>query len=498
MRAIDEVAVIAGMVVAERYRLDRKLGEGGMGAVWAATHIVTRKHVAIKVLRPELATSASLVERFLREARAACAVQHPNVVQIHDVLQMAEGAPVMVMDLLEGQSLAQRLAEERRLPVPEVARIVLKVLPAIAAAHAAHVVHRDLKPDNLFLCRTEDGSVDPRVLDFGIAKVSSTDAESGVLTKTGSMLGTPFYMAPEQLFGERDVDYRADIWSLGIIVYECLAGHRPTEADNLGQIIKLVTSTGIAPLESVAPHVPPEFCAVVHRMLTSDRRARLDDLGDAHRVFARYAGAGVSIPSISLPKAAAPLPTAAARPLPIPVATEAPPALTGLLQGLEARGRTEAGGRARSERPLPAEPPRTGPTHWVATRDDPGAKRSRPWLPVVVVAVAAVAGIASLGVAVKRLRSGHLAAAPSALLPSPPETTDAPLPSASVSVSVSAPTPAATADLDAGASAATPAHRPGEPRPAGRNPHPAPSASPAPASAASTPGHGVLVDKPPF
>ena len=278
-----------GEIVADRYRLDRKLGEGGMGAVWAATHTVTRKRVAIKVLRAELAGNQSLVERFLREARAACAVEHPNVVQIHDVLQMANGVPMMVMDFLDGESLADRLARDGRLPVPELARILVKVLPAVAAAHAAGVVHRDLKPDNLFVCRTRDGSVDLRVLDFGIAKVSATDDENGIPTRTGAMVGTPFYMAPEQLFGEKDVDHRVDIWSLGIIVYECLTGIRPTEADNLGQIIKIVTTAGFPPLDQVAPHVPPDICAVVARMLTPDRHARLADLDAALEVFQRYA-----------------------------------------------------------------------------------------------------------------------------------------------------------------------------------------------------------------
>ena len=280
-----------GEIIAERYRLDRKLGEGGMGAVWAATHVVTRKRVAIKVLRPELLGNRSLVERFLREARAACAVDHPNVVQIHDVLEMNDHAPVMVMDLLEGESLADRLADVGRIPVPELARILVKVVPAIAAAHAAGVIHRDLKPDNLFLCRTADGSADPRVLDFGIAKLAVTDAESGVLTKTGSMLGTPYYMAPEQLFGEKDIDHRADVWSLGIILYECLSGRRPTEADNLGQIIKIVTTSGIQPLDQVAPHVPPDLCALVAHLLTADRQRRLADLSAVTAAFEPYANA---------------------------------------------------------------------------------------------------------------------------------------------------------------------------------------------------------------
>ena len=463
-----------GLIVADRYRLERKLGEGGMGAVWAATHVVTRKRVAIKLLKPELAHNASLVERFLREARAACAVKHRHVVQIHDVLQLENGAPLMVMDLLEGESLAERLLREGRIPVADFSRIMLQMLSAVAAAHAAHVVHRDLKPDNLFLVRTEDGSIDLQVLDFGIAKVSTTDAESGVLTKTGSMLGTPFYMSPEQLFGEKDVDHRADIWSLGIIAYECLTGRRPTEADNLGQIIKLVTTGGIVPLQNVAPFVPADICVVVQRMLTSDRLARLADMHEARVVFERHAG------------------TSASAPPPVHVASGHPSANIIRVRGDSA--------------PVP-----TGPLHWAATQPDRmnAAPRGRGWaiagvvLALLVLVSAGLfvrrtltsasrpsgSGVVAGGSALAILPSSEVASGSSSLASTRPA---APLDAGSVTL------PENAADASLAASAAS--SRGASPRVAAPRASSSPAASvhpsvaPVPASSAQ----GVLVDKPPF
>jgi len=276
-----------GQIIAGRFRLERLLGEGGMGSVWAATHTITGKAVAVKFLKDELVTQPSVVERFLREARAACAVRHPNVVAIHDVLTLETGAPVLVMDLLEGESLGSRLAREKRLSLPDFVRIMTPVLAAVATAHAASIVHRDLKPDNVFLARGPDGAEDVKVLDFGIAKINATDQSGGQLTKTGSMLGTPYYMSPEQLFGEKDVDGRSDIWALGIIFYQCLSGVLPTEADNLGQIIKTVTVVGIPPLATVAPHVPPDLASLVDRMLSRERAGR-PTLDEIHAVLARH------------------------------------------------------------------------------------------------------------------------------------------------------------------------------------------------------------------
>ena len=271
------VRIASGEIVGGRYRLDRQLGEGGMGAVWSATHTVTNKAVALKFLLGR-GDDPQLRERLLREARAVCAVMHPNVVPVHDVLELEGGAPALVMDLLSGESLASKLEREKALPHEEVVRIAIDVLAALEAAHARGIVHRDLKPDNIFLARAAGSRTDEvKVLDFGIAKVTTlgeADAQVAALTRTDAMVGTPYYMAPEQVYGEKDVDARSDLWSMGIVMYECLSGVRPTEGTNLGQIFKLVTIGPIPPLAEKVPSCPAALVKLVSWCLERTREAR--------------------------------------------------------------------------------------------------------------------------------------------------------------------------------------------------------------------------------
>ncbi len=249
-----------------------------MGAVWAATHVVTGKAVALKFLSDHAGDDSSK-KRLLREARAACSVSHPNVVQVHDVLELDDGMPVLVMDLLRGESLGERLEREKTIAHDELVALLIPLASALEAAHAKGIVHRDIKPDNVFLAARPDGAVDVKVLDFGIAKVTKLEdgehAETAKLTGTGAMMGTPYYMAPEQVFGEKDLDARTDLWSVGVLMYECLAGVRPTEGANLGQILKLVTVGPFKPLASVAPQVPAPLARVVDSCLVRDKHQRV-------------------------------------------------------------------------------------------------------------------------------------------------------------------------------------------------------------------------------
>ncbi len=263
-----------GAEIAKRFRLERQLGSGGMGSVWAATHLVTQKSVALKFLHEKRDDEAAR-RRMLREARAACAVQHPNVVAVHDVIEGEDGTPILVMDLLRGESLAGKLAREKTLSAVDAAAVVRPILSALAAAHAAGIVHRDLKPDNVFLVDGACSNV--RILDFGVAKLSGKDAatkETNRLTETGAMIGTPHYMAPEQAFGESDIDARADLWAVGAVLYECLAGVPPTDGHNLGQILKVLASGKIVPLASRAPLVPAALAALVDDLLAIEKEAR--------------------------------------------------------------------------------------------------------------------------------------------------------------------------------------------------------------------------------
>jgi serine/threonine-protein kinase len=269
---MDDDEFQPGDLVAGRYRLDHRLGSGGMGTVWAATHTVTGKAVALKLLRTR--HDATARRRVLREARAACAVHHPSVIVIHDVVEAADGSPVLVMDRLVGESLRARLDRERTLPLAEALRVARTVLEALEVAHAAAIVHRDLKPENLFLL----AGGELKLLDFGVAKLLASDdapaAGSGALTTTGAMVGTPFYMAPEQAFGEA-VDGRADLWAVGIVLYECLSGELPTRGENLGQVLRILSKGRIPPLGPRALGVPSAIAAVVDALLSIDAAARV-------------------------------------------------------------------------------------------------------------------------------------------------------------------------------------------------------------------------------
>lgn len=268
-------ALKPGVVVAGRYRTERSLGQGGMGEVWSAVHLVTGKQVALKVLKAEKAARPEAVRRFLREARAATVVGHANVVEVHDVFSF-EGAPLMVMELLAGESLAQHLRRVGRLPLPALADLLRPVVSAVGTAHARGIVHRDLKPENIFLAEVPHGGQIPKVLDFGVAKLSfdELEVEAAALTRTGSMVGTPFYMAPEQAGGERDLDYRCDIWALGVICFEALVGKRPFEGENFGQIFKRILTEQPASLGKLVPGLPKPVADAIDGMLDKERTAR--------------------------------------------------------------------------------------------------------------------------------------------------------------------------------------------------------------------------------
>jgi len=283
-----------GTMIGGRYRLEHLLGRGGMGEVWAAQHQVTRRGVALKFLNVDHGAMPQMRRRFLREARAASAVAHPNVIQIQDVFELDDETPVMVMDLLTGEALGDKLARQGALTVDETAQIMAPVVSALGTAHALGIVHRDLKPENIFLARSADGEsrIEVKVLDFGIAKLAHAVEldQTGAVTGTGAVLGTPYYMALEQAYGEKDIDHRADIWSLGVVLYECLAGRRPIEGDNFGQIIKFLTHGTIPPLTEVAPHVPADISQLVARMLERAREDRPQDLREVLTVLRRYTG----------------------------------------------------------------------------------------------------------------------------------------------------------------------------------------------------------------
>jgi serine/threonine protein kinase len=256
-------------VIRERYRLDALIGEGGMATVWRAWDLTLQRPVAVKLLfARESHTEEVLVDRFLREARIAASVQHRNVIHIVDFGTTADGQPFMVMELLEGETLAARLRRQKPLPVADVVQIGHLTLRGLGAVHAAGIIHRDLKPENVYL-KNEGGVVYPKILDFGISR--SIDPPHGprsaLTTREGVIVGTPEYMSPEQARGVKQIDYRTDLYSMGVVLYESLTGKLPFVSENVGDlIIKIVTGSAI-PVHELVPSVPRAVSDVVSRAM---------------------------------------------------------------------------------------------------------------------------------------------------------------------------------------------------------------------------------------
>jgi eukaryotic-like serine/threonine-protein kinase len=258
--------VAAGTLLAEKYRLVSLLGRGGMGEVWRAEHLGLRAPVAIKLMNPETVSHPEALARFNREAQAAASLRSPHVVQVLDhgldpILQV----PFIAMEMLEGESLAARLERFGRLSPADTARVVTHIARALARSHEAGIVHRDLKPDNVFLVRGDDEEI-AKVLDFGIAKANTQSLDPSSVTRTGAVMGTPYYMSPEQISGAKGVDYRTDLWALGVIACQCLTGKLPFEADTIGGLVLAICTEPIPRPSQLGPS-PAAFDAWFERAL---------------------------------------------------------------------------------------------------------------------------------------------------------------------------------------------------------------------------------------
>jgi tRNA A-37 threonylcarbamoyl transferase component Bud32 len=262
------VPLNVGQVLDQKYRILRLVGEGGMGAVYEAEHTFLGRHVAIKVLSPEFAHNREAVRRFYREAQAAARIGHENICEVTDVGQIVQ-SPYIVMQLLQGKSLAAAIVDAAPFPMGRAVDIATQVLDALGAAHTAGIVHRDMKPDNIFLTRIAGRDDFVKLLDFGISKVR-TSVGGTKLTQEGSVLGTPQYMSPEQARGEPGVDGRADIWAVGVIVYEMLTGRIPFDGANYNQIIFGVVSGPIPRLRALREGITPEMETAVMRAMERD------------------------------------------------------------------------------------------------------------------------------------------------------------------------------------------------------------------------------------
>ncbi|MEO8800135.1 MAG: serine/threonine-protein kinase [Polyangiaceae bacterium] len=292
-----------GTTIDGKYEVIRLLGQGGMGAVYEARHLGTGRRVAVKLIVAEaLLRGGDIVARFQREARASGAIDSQHVVQVLDTgLDPATQSPYMVMEFLSGEDLQQVINRVGALPPELVLRVMAQACVGLQRAHDAGIVHRDIKSANMFLSARDGGEVVVKILDFGIAKVRADQfavAENHGLTKTGSMLGSPLYMSPEQARGSKDLDSRSDIWSLGIAMYEALTGITPnSHCETIGSLIIAICSEQARPVQQAAPWVPAEVAAIVHRALMPDPARRFQTASEMNNAIAALLHHGSAIHS---------------------------------------------------------------------------------------------------------------------------------------------------------------------------------------------------------
>jgi serine/threonine protein kinase len=273
----DTPALAEGDLVAGRYRIVRLLGQGGMGTVYEAEHGWTKRRVALKLLRAELSTNERVVSRFLREARACARLSHPNLVDVLDMGQDEhDGALFLAQELVEGDTLRERLRARGRLPVAEAIALTVAIARGLEAAHRAGIVHRDVKPENVMVSEAPDGSTAPKLIDFGVARELEPSNPSQTRTSLGVPIGTPLYMSPEQARAGGAIDHRSDIFSLGTVLYECLAGRTPYSGETVTMLLAHILTQPPPPLGEVAPWVSPALCSVVMTALAREPSARFE------------------------------------------------------------------------------------------------------------------------------------------------------------------------------------------------------------------------------
>jgi serine/threonine-protein kinase len=303
-----------GDIIDGKYRIVRLLGEGGMGAVYEGENMRIHRRVAIKVLHAGVAATGEAVARFEREAQAAGRIGSEHIVEVLDLGNLPSGDRYMVMEFMDGDSLSARIRNRGRLTPSESYPILHQLLEALAAAHGAGIIHRDLKPDNVYLLKSRGGKADfVKLLDFGISKFNQLSGDSGFsMTRTGAVMGTPYYMAPEQAKGSRELDHRVDLYAAGVILYEAVTGEVPFNADTFNELLFKIVLEAARPVEQVVPGIDPSFAAIVNKSMARDPAQRFQTAREFQQALEQWAagagpqfaaslGAGAPAPAPHLP-----------------------------------------------------------------------------------------------------------------------------------------------------------------------------------------------------
>lgn len=379
------MSLSTGDIIDGKYRIVRLIGEGGMGAVYEGENMRIHRRVAIKVLHASLAQTGEAVARFEREAQAAGRIGSEHIVEVLDLGNLPNGDRYMVMEFMDGDSLSGRIRARGRLTPAEVQPIMIQLLEALSAAHGAGIIHRDLKPDNVYLLKSRGGKSDfVKLLDFGISKFNQLTSDSAMsMTRTGSVMGTPYYMAPEQAKGARNLDHRVDLYSAGVILYEAVTGEVPFNADTFNELLFKIVLETAKPVETVVPGIDAGFAAIVTKSMARDPAARFQSAQEFQQALAQWAASAGAGPGLG-----APLP-----------ATLGTPALSPLLQSTgSAQASGQYGAVGSGAYPAPGahtmgNTPGTWSQTGAATATTTAPKKSNAGLMIA----AAVFGLALLG-----------------------------------------------------------------------------------------------------
>jgi serine/threonine-protein kinase len=288
-----------GQLLDNKYKIVRLLGEGGMGAVYEGENVRIHHRVAIKVMHPAVEADNGARERFEREAQAAGRIGSEHICEVYDLGELPSGARYMVMEFLAGEALSTRVLKLGRIPIEVMAPLLLQLLEGLEAAHSAGIIHRDLKPDNVFLQRTKQGGDFVKIVDFGVSKFNALSGGSAMsMTRTGAMVGTPYYMSPEQVRGAKLVDHRSDLYSVGVVLFECITGSLPFQAETFNELMFKIALEPPADAEQLVPGLDPRFGAIVRKAMAREPSQRYDSAQQFAAAVAEWMQvAGVAMPA---------------------------------------------------------------------------------------------------------------------------------------------------------------------------------------------------------